>query len=241
MTSMAHSLNAVTRNRLPSNLCLSKATLASQLLCRHTIRPFHKLFFPTFYQHLRLSQGYLGRRGGNHKRRWLSSSPRADKSGQSDSTGKINERGGIWIYIGWTILGLVGVDQALQYKQEQVDNERRRMIAEMQLEADSASVNVADWDESLPTVFTCKILHVDPGLDGTKMLTRSKSKTNNGGIRSGINRHIKRGDVVEVLKAGVGPNQAYHLCRMREQKSDSIDSSAMVVGWYPIEYLERLD
>ena len=207
--------------------------------------------------------------GSHQSRRWLASSSKADKSVQPDSSQKINERGGIWIYIGWTILGLVAVDQALQYKQEEEDNERRQMLAKMQLDADNASINVADWDETLPTIFTCKILHVDPCLDGTKMLTRSKS--HRGGTRSGINKNIKRGDIVEILEAGVGPryvfdrklnplmiclfwfcssifphssfflfSQAYHLCRMVEQKSDSDDRSA-VVGWYPIEYLERLD
>ena len=183
-----------------------------------------------------ISQRYLVL-GSDQRRRWMSSS-KVDKSDQGPSR-KINERGGIWIYIGWTILGLVGVDQALQYKQEQEDNGRRQMIAQMQLDADNASFNVADWDESLPTIFTCKILHIDQGLDGTKMLTRSKS--DRGGTRSGINRNIKRGDVVEILEANVGPSQRYHLCRMRAQKSDSNDTSATVVGWYPVEYLERLE
>ena len=73
----------------------------------------------------------------------------------------------------------------------------------MQLDADNASINAADWDENLPTLFICKILHVDSGLDGTKMLTRSKNQR--GGIRNGINKNIKRGDLVEVIEAGVGP------------------------------------
>lgn len=136
--------------------------------------------------------------GRNERRRLLSSN--AKKGG---SFPKLNERGGVWIYIGWTLLGLVVVDQTLQYKQEQEDNERRRILAQMQLDADNASINAADWDENLPTLFTCKILHVDSGLDGTKMLTRSKNQR--GGIRSGINKNIKRGDLVEVIEAGVGP------------------------------------
>ncbi len=169
-------------------------------------------------------------------RRFLSSSPKHDKSKEISHTAKLNERGGIWIYLGWTILGLVGVDQALQYKQEREDNERRRLIAQMQLDADNDSMNVADWDETLPTLFTCKILHVDSGLDGTKMLTRSKRHR----VRSGINKNIKRGDIVEIIDANVGPGKNYHLCRMKEQKSDG-DGPSAVVGWYPIDYLERLD
>ena len=150
---------------------------------------------------------YLTRGGSQGRRLLSSSSSKADKSKEVVSNAKINERGSIWIYIGWTILGLVGVDQALQYKQEQEDNERRQMLAQMQLDADNDSINVADWDETLPTLFTCKILHVDSGLDGTKMLTRSKK--HRGGIRSGINGNIKRGDTVEILEADVGPGYVF--------------------------------
>eukprot|EP00536_Pseudo-nitzschia_multiseries_P003724 jgi/Psemu1/186393/e_gw1.58.82.1 len=179
--------------------------------------------------------------GTHQRRRLLSSSPKANKAGRSDSAGKINERGGVFIYLGWTILGLVGVDQALQYKHEQEDKEKRRILAQMQIDADSASVNVADWDENLPAIFTCKVLHVDSGLDGTKMLTRRKSQGVRGGKRNEITRKIQRGDVVEILEAGVGPSQRYHLCRFRQPKSDTNDVVATVVGWYPSNYLERID
>lgn len=159
------------------------------------------------YRRTMATEPYLTRGGSQGRRLLSSSSSKADKSKEVVSDAKINERGSIWIYIGWTILGLVGVDQALQYKQEQEDNERRQMLAQMQLDADNDSINVADWDETLPTLFTCKILHVDSGLDGTKMLTRSKK--HRGGIRSGINGNIKRGDIVEILEAGVGPGYVF--------------------------------
>eukprot|EP00535_Pseudo-nitzschia_heimii_P009894 CAMPEP_0197175094 /NCGR_PEP_ID=MMETSP1423-20130617/1409_1 /TAXON_ID=476441 /ORGANISM="Pseudo-nitzschia heimii, Strain UNC1101" /LENGTH=215 /DNA_ID=CAMNT_0042624163 /DNA_START=57 /DNA_END=701 /DNA_ORIENTATION=+ len=155
------------------------------------------------------------------------------KIGPKDPHNQPTKAGSIWIYIGWTILGFVGVDQLLQYKQTQEDNERRQILAQMQLDADNASFNVADWDETLPTIFTCKILYVDPGLDGTKMLTRSK-KAHSASF-NGINKNIKKGDVVEIIEAHVGPDKRYHLCRMRGEKSDSNESSAIVVGWYPIE------
>ena len=165
-------------------------------------RPCHFMVHPRTV----MSRRYLVL-GCNRRQRVLSSSSKADKSKQAVSSPKINERGSIWIYIGWTLLGLVGVDQVLQYKHEQDDNERRRMLAQMQLDADNATFNVADWDETLPTLFKCKILHVDSGLDGTKMLTRSKS--HRGGIRNGINKNIKRGDMVEVIEAGVGPRYVF--------------------------------
>ena len=158
--------------------------------------------------------------------------------GAEDSHNEPTKAGSIWIYVGWTILGFVGVDQGLQYKQAQDDNERRQILAKMQLDADNSSFNVADWDETLPTIFTCKILFVDPGLDGTKMLTRSKKAQSS--TFSGINKNIKKGDVVEIIETRVGPDQRYHLCRMRGEKSDGQDSSAIVVGWYPIQYLERI-
>eukprot|EP00537_Pseudo-nitzschia_pungens_P001893 CAMPEP_0172375228 /NCGR_PEP_ID=MMETSP1060-20121228/60464_1 /TAXON_ID=37318 /ORGANISM="Pseudo-nitzschia pungens, Strain cf. cingulata" /LENGTH=164 /DNA_ID=CAMNT_0013102257 /DNA_START=376 /DNA_END=870 /DNA_ORIENTATION=+ len=160
---------------------------------------------------------------------------------ETDPTRKTNDRGGLWIYLGWTILGLVAVDQALQYKHELEDDEKRRILAQMQIDADNASVNAADWDETLPTIFTCKILHVDPGLDGTKMLTRRRSQGMRGGTRGGINRNIQRWDVVEILEAGVGPSQRYHLCRFWQAKSDDSDATTAIVGWYPIDFLERLD
>ena len=269
MIFIALRLKATVLARFPSEYCLSMATHSSQFLSSRVSRPCcYRSCSILINRPKILSQCHLAL-GADQSRRWLASSSKADKSKRSGSSRKINERGGIWIYIGWTILGLVGVDQALQYKQEQEDDDRRQMLAKMQLDADNASVNVADWDETLPTIFTCKILHVDPGLDGTKMLTRSK--IHRGGTRSGINKNIKRGDIVEILEAGVGPryvfarnlnpfmislfwfffsifltrsfslfSQAYHLCRMVEQKSDSEDTST-VVGWYPIEYLERLD
>ena len=130
------------------------------------------------------------------------------------------------------------MDQGLQYKQEKEDNERRQLLAQMQIDADNASFNVADWDDTLPTIFTCEIVYVDPGLDGTKMLTRSKKGQN--GTPSGINKNIKKGDVVEIIETQVGPDQRYHLCRMRGNKSDSNDSSATIVGWYPIQYLKKI-
>jgi hypothetical protein len=150
--------------------------------------------------------------------------------------------GELWIYLGWSILGLVGIDQALQYKQEQEDYERRRLLSDMQIDADKAIINVAKWDETLPTLFTCKILHVDPSLDGTKMLTRKRVLGSSGGI----NRNIQMNDVVEILEAGIGPNQDYHLCRLRQQKKKKSDrnsetgTASAAIGWYPIKFLEKI-
>jgi hypothetical protein len=118
------------------------------------------------------------------------------------------------IAVGWVLLGVVAVDQALQYRQDKEDQERFNLLVTMQRDANTDEENVADWgDIDRPTLFECKLTVTDVSLDGTKML-----------------RHIKTGDVVEVMEADIGPNKAYNLCRCRGS-----------IGWYPIKYMERID
>lgn len=138
-------------------------------------------------------------------------------SSSSDASNNNGSRMGTWlIRLGWGLLGLVAVDQVLQYKQEQEAKERMRMLVDMQQEAND--MNRPDWDNSLPTLFQCKIAFVEPSLDGTKMLL-----------------NIREGDVVDIVEAKVGPNQAYHLCRRPAQgrRPESM-------GWYPVEFMEDL-
>ncbi|KAG7373215.1 hypothetical protein IV203_033939 [Nitzschia inconspicua] len=139
-----------------------------------------------------------------------------------------------WIRLGWTLLGLVVIDQVLQLKQEWEDSEKKQILHEMQLDADAN--NIAEFDATLPTLFECKLLHVEPSLDGTKMLTRLASKNDKASL-------LQAGDVVEVLQANVGPNQAYHLCRIKckkEKEDGDDDTTAPLVGWYPVMFLERV-
>jgi hypothetical protein len=136
-------------------------------------------------------------------------------AGTSESTPP-RRRGNLLIGLGWALLGLLAVDQALQYKQEQEAKEHRQFLYQMQAEANEE--NEAQWDASLPALFKCKICHTEVSLDGTKML-----------------RNIGVGDVVEVLDVDIGPNQAYYLCR--NPASDRPGS----IGWYPKQYLERMD
>ncbi|CAJ1953904.1 unnamed protein product [Cylindrotheca closterium] len=146
----------------------------------------------------------------------LDSRPRFFSS-SSDSSNRTESRLGTWlIRLGWGLLGLVAVDQVLQYKQEQESKERMKMLVDMQQEANE--MNQPEWDNSLPTLFQCKIAHVEPSLDGTKMLA-----------------NIRIGDVVEIVEAKVGPNEAYHLCRRPAQgrRPESM-------GWYPVEFMEDL-
>ncbi|MGK3733660.1 MAG: hypothetical protein ACI90V_000496 [Bacillariaceae sp.] len=207
---------------------------------RYSSRSYHKSYPNINHPTGSISRQNLVRRH-DHRQRLMSSS----SSSHSDKTDKLmggTGTGELWIYLGWSILGLVGIDQALQYKQEQEDYERRRLLSDMQIDADKAIINVAKWDETLPTLFTCKILHVDPSLDGTKMLTRKRVLGSSGGI----NRNIQMNDVVEILEAGIGPNQDYHLCRLRQQKKKKSDrnsetgTASAAIGWYPIKFLEKI-
>jgi hypothetical protein len=127
-----------------------------------------------------------------------------------------SRRGSLFIGLGWTLLGLVALDQVLQYRQEHEAKAHFEMLSSMQREADE--MNQVDWDRSLPSLFECKILHVEPSLDGTKMLS-----------------NIRGGDAVEIIEQGVGPNKAYHLCRRPAQgrRKESI-------GWYPIQFMENI-
>jgi hypothetical protein len=156
-----------------------------------------------------------------------------------DARRRRGRSGGNWFLgLGWTLLALVVLDQALQYKQEEEAKYRRRLLAQMQYEADSE--NVADFDDNLPALFECKVRHIEASLDGTMMLTRAG--------RPGL--PLRVGEVVEVVEANIGPNHAYHLCRLRPPSSSGKEASSSngtttssppsIVGWYPVEFLERI-
>ena len=143
-------------------------------------------------------------------RSWLSHNAGPETGGGPRSGGLL------WIGLGWTLLGLIAVDQVLQYQQEQERQAHSQLLAQMQLEADKEFE--VDWDESLPPLHECKITRVEPSLDGFRML-----------------RNVRKGDVVQVLELNVGPNGRYHLCRL--PSSNSVGH----VGWYPIDFLEQVD
>jgi len=60
---------------------------------------------------------------------------------------------------------------------------------------------------------------------------------------------VEVGDVVEVLAEGVGPGNAFHLCRVRNSvNSAPADGGGyaqdaevdLQIGWYPIKYLQNM-
>jgi len=138
---------------------------------------------------------------------------------ESTSPTPPRRRGNVFIGVGWALLGLVAVDQILQYKQEYEAREHRQILYQMQAEANDE--NEVQWDVTLPTLYTCKVSRTEISLDGTKML-----------------RNVRLGDVVEILETKIGPNQAYHLCRNPAATSKNRPGS---IGWYPLKYLERID
>jgi hypothetical protein len=146
------------------------------------------------------------RTGTTISRRFLSSS-------QQPASEKPKRAGGILIGAGWALLGLLAVDQYLQYGQKQ---ERAAMLEQMQDEANE--VNKTEWGMDLKTLFSAKVAHTEASLDGTKII-----------------QGISVGDVVEVIEAEVGPHGAYHLCRLRNK-----DGDVGAMGWYPKQFLENI-
>jgi len=123
-----------------------------------------------------------------------------------------NRRGNFFITLGWAMLGVLAIDQALQYKHSLEAQERLDILQAMQEEADQENQHDMSSYNNAPTLFQCQVMHTEPSLDGSKML-----------------RNVHVGDKVEVVEAEVGPNQMYHLCR-----------TSKGFGWYPVPFLKRL-
>ena len=161
--------------------------------------------------------------------------------GSNNSSGDDgSQRGGkIFIGLGWTLLGLLVIDQILQYQQK---HERERVLKELQEEANARNPILPTWsqnnkyddenEQSLqPAKYQCKVLRIEPSLlDGTHML-----------------RGIAVGDLVDVLEENVGPSSQYHLCRRRQdrrgwsrQKKSNSEGDGSI-GWYPVQFLQKVE
>ena len=150
--------------------------------------------------------GMLPRRDPARTRRFFSSGPEYQEP----------PRGNLWLKAGYGLLGLVAIDQALQFYQDHQRQEHRQALADLQQEADQfVQHQRKSWNseyKNSPSLRDMKVAIMDPSLDGGKMLIPRK-----------------KGEVVHVVEEHVGPNKAYHLCR------SSRDGS---VGWYPVQFLE---
>eukprot|EP00934_Nitzschia_sp_Nitz4_P005917 Nitzschia sp. Nitz4//scaffold92_size79448//57089//57607//NITZ4_005397-RA/size79448-processed-gene-0.59-mRNA-1//1//CDS//3329560204//5907//frame0 len=125
----------------------------------------------------------------------------------------------VLIGIGWTLLGLTAIDQALQYKQDLEEQEQRKQVFEyLKQEEDKAQGNSNTSSPfaksaNLPTLFSCRVTRTEASLDGNMILP-----------------NVQVGDVVQVVETPVGPDKTYHLCRTSEGQ----------MGWYPIRYLQQV-
>ena len=160
-----------------------------------------------------------------------SSSCYSNDSTDEDKSHGSGSRGKIFIGLGWTLLGLLLVDQVLQYQQKQ---ERDRLLRDLQEEANARNPMPPAWSESdnyndendksthhvMDAKYQCKVLRIESSLDGTHVL-----------------RGIAVGDVVDVLEENVGPNSHYHLCRRHRGGHQHNDGS---IGWYPIQFLQKV-
>ena len=152
------------------------------------------------------------------RRRFLSNN---DTSRESQSK---QRSGGYLIFAGWALLGVVAIDRSLQYFQDQERAEQYATLLDMQRQADFEQA--ADWPEDLPVLREYQIGRVEASLDGVKML-----------------RNIEIGDTVEILQEGVGPNLAYHLCRVKgsSKTTPTPKTGNGSMGWYPIQYLKEIE
>jgi hypothetical protein len=121
----------------------------------------------------------------------------------------------LWLAAGYGLLGLVAIDQVLQYYQDQQRQEHREQLASLQAEADAyVQHQRKDWNseyQQAPSLGGYSVTIIEPSLDGANML-----------------QPTRKGEVVQVVQEHVGPNQAYHLCR--DGKGN--------VGWYPVQFLQ---
>jgi len=139
------------------------------------------------------------------------------------------------IVFGSVILILLAADRFLQAQQRD-GRERMMRLMEREIRLDAAGGNDGrheyrtegevlksfDDREESPMLFRCLVRRTLRNFDGTKCLT-----------------NVKVGDVVEVLEEGVGPGNAYNLCRIRSENESGKDEKVSV-GWFPMTCLEKL-
>ncbi|CAB9498228.1 expressed unknown protein [Seminavis robusta] len=148
---------------------------------------------------------------------------------------KKNDNGNGWLLAGAVLMGLVVVEQSWHtYKDYETKTQFQAIVIQMQQDANRQAGSIsAEWnDPAIPALFECTVMETHPSLDGTKML-----------------RGVKVGDTVDVLATGVGPDQAYSLCRLVCTHQPASDAAAnedgktvplVNVGWYPKFFLKEL-
>lgn len=123
------------------------------------------------------------------------------------------DNGNILLFIGWSGVALMVLDQYLQYQMLQPDKEE--MMEEIVYSAQLQRQRLYEEYKDHPALFRCRVMNADARMGGSHGL-----------------RHVQLGDVVEILVPGVGPDGAYHMCRLR--RPDAPDE----LGWFPIKNLQ---
>uniref|UniRef100_A0A7S4KBU0 SH3 domain-containing protein n=1 Tax=Odontella aurita TaxID=265563 RepID=A0A7S4KBU0_9STRA len=122
------------------------------------------------------------------------------------------------IVFGITLLGLLAADRFVQSQQKNGRDHVVQML-EREIRAGEKAESFLPEMANKPRLFRCAVRKVFESFDGTKCL-----------------KGVREGDVVDVLEEGVGPGNAYNLCRTCEDGSDKDIS----VGWFPMTCLEKL-
>lgn len=138
------------------------------------------------------------------------------------------------IFLGCTILLLIGIDYALQVRN---DDDRksilRRLEREVATDAQESRREVRERirdGNGIKCLFKCIVRRVPQFFDGHRCLT-----------------NVKVGDVLNVLEEGVGPGSQYNLCSIDRSQSrgkvgDEGDGKGVVsIGWFPCSCLEPIN
>ena len=80
---------------------------------------------------------------------------------------------------------------------------------------------VAEAASGKPTLFQCRVRKVHDLFDGPKSL-----------------KGVAVGDIVDIIEEGIGPGNAYNLCRHTPAEEGAVSTSS--VGWFPMTCLEKL-
>jgi hypothetical protein len=141
-------------------------------------------------------------RSTQQRRRYLSSEQKP-KPGWKDP-------GTLSIWLGWSIIGLLCIDQGLQRFQSK---QRKDFLKDVEAYHDPpGDADKYEW-LTKPTLYT-RVIQKVPDTDGYKCLN-----------------NVKAGDVVEVIEEKAGPEDEYSVCRIESE------SGEISTGWFPTSYL----
>lgn len=117
---------------------------------------------------------------------------------------------------GWILLGILAVDQFLQYTDKK---EAKETIAALMKEEDEARKEFFDTYKDKPVLHEA-IVKFEYKMSGTRGL-----------------KGVSLDERLEVVEEGVGTNGTYATCRRRDPNTGEILS----IGWYPLSFMEKVE